>query len=122
MPADCVAQWPRHLSSGRLVEVLRTTDLTGRAHERPLVLLRTEPRRERRPAPSEARAGEKIVSIDGRERILRAGMLVIADGQRPVALAGVLGALAAIPVAGSLQVILVDWLRRRRGEEPAAAT
>src|SRR5205823_8247821 len=33
-------------------------------------------------------------------------------------LAGVLGALAAIPVAGSLQVILVDWLRRRRGEEP----
>jgi predicted PurR-regulated permease PerM len=37
-------------------------------------------------------------------------------------LAGVLGALAAIPVAGSLQVILVDWLRQRRGEEPAAAT
>ena len=30
--------------------------------------------------------------------------------------------LAAIPVAGSLQVILVDWLQRRRGEEPAAAT
>src|SRR5258706_11191614 len=39
----------------------------------------------------EARAGEKIVSIDGRERILRPGMLVIADGQRPVALAGVMG-------------------------------
>ncbi|MEN3313074.1 MAG: hypothetical protein V7645_2403 [Actinomycetota bacterium] len=37
-------------------------------------------------------------------------------------LAGVLGALAAIPVAGSLQVILVDWLRHRRGEEPAGAT
>ena len=37
-------------------------------------------------------------------------------------LAGVLGALAAIPVAGSLQVILADWLRQRRGEEPAAAT
>ena len=29
-------------------------------------------------------------------------------------LAGVLGALAAIPVAGTLQVILVDFLRRRR--------
>ncbi len=39
----------------------------------------------------EARAGEKMFSIDGRERILRAGMLVIADGQRPVALAGVMG-------------------------------
>jgi predicted PurR-regulated permease PerM len=37
-------------------------------------------------------------------------------------LAGILGALAAIPVVGSLQVILVDWLRQRRGEEPAAAT
>jgi predicted PurR-regulated permease PerM len=37
-------------------------------------------------------------------------------------LAGVLGALGAIPVAGSLQVILADWLRQRRGEEPAAAT
>src|SRR5204863_6061078 len=33
-------------------------------------------------------------------------------------LAGVLGALAAIPVAGSLQVVFVDWLRHRRGEEP----
>src|SRR5438876_2325932 len=37
-------------------------------------------------------------------------------------LAGVLGALAAIPVAGSLQVIFVDWLRHHRGEEPAGAT
>lgn len=32
-------------------------------------------------------------------------------------LAGVLGALAAIPVAGAIQVILVDWLRHRR-EQP----
>ena len=31
-------------------------------------------------------------------------------------LAGVLGALAAIPVAGSFQVVLVDWLRHRRAE------
>ncbi|MDX6415307.1 MAG: hypothetical protein QOH23_2717 [Gaiellaceae bacterium] len=38
------------------------------------------------------------------------------------ALAGVLGALAAIPVAGSLQVVFVDWLRHRQGEEPAGAT
>jgi predicted PurR-regulated permease PerM len=30
-------------------------------------------------------------------------------------LAGVLGALAAIPVAGTLQVIFLDWLRHRRG-------
>jgi predicted PurR-regulated permease PerM len=37
-------------------------------------------------------------------------------------LAGVLGALAAIPVSGTLQVIFLDWLRHRRGEAPAAAT
>ena len=37
-------------------------------------------------------------------------------------LAGVLGALAAIPVAGTLQVIFLDWLRARRGEQPAGAT
>jgi predicted PurR-regulated permease PerM len=34
-------------------------------------------------------------------------------------LAGVLGALAAIPVAGTLQVILLDWLRHRHGVVPA---
>jgi predicted PurR-regulated permease PerM len=37
-------------------------------------------------------------------------------------LAGVLGALAAIPVAGSLQVILREFLRGRRQEAPAAGT
>jgi predicted PurR-regulated permease PerM len=36
-------------------------------------------------------------------------------------LAGVLGALGAIPVAGSIQVFFLDWLRHRRGEAPAAA-
>ena len=29
-------------------------------------------------------------------------------------LAGVIGALGAIPVAGSIQVIVVDWLEHRR--------
>jgi predicted PurR-regulated permease PerM len=30
--------------------------------------------------------------------------------------AGVLGALGAIPIAGTIQILLVDWLRHRRGE------
>jgi predicted PurR-regulated permease PerM len=36
-------------------------------------------------------------------------------------LAGVIGALGAIPVAGSIQVVVVDWLenRRRKLVEPA---
>ena len=37
-------------------------------------------------------------------------------------LAGVLGALAAIPVAGTIQVLLVDWLRHRRDQIAEAAT
>ena len=40
-------------------------------------------------------------------------------------LAGVIGALAAIPVAGSFQVIFVDWLQYRRarlGKGPGATT
>jgi predicted PurR-regulated permease PerM len=37
-------------------------------------------------------------------------------------LAGVLGALAAIPVAGTLQVIFVDWLRHRRAARPTPET
>jgi predicted PurR-regulated permease PerM len=31
-------------------------------------------------------------------------------------LAGILGALAAIPVAGSIQVLILDWLRHRRAK------
>jgi predicted PurR-regulated permease PerM len=37
-------------------------------------------------------------------------------------LAGVIGALAAIPVAGTLQVLLVDWLAHRRGRVVSPAT
>jgi predicted PurR-regulated permease PerM len=35
-------------------------------------------------------------------------------------LAGILGALGAIPVAGALQVLVVDWLQHRRGRAEVA--
>jgi predicted PurR-regulated permease PerM len=34
--------------------------------------------------------------------------------------AGILGALGAIPVAGAIQVILIDWQKHRKPHEPAA--
>jgi predicted PurR-regulated permease PerM len=37
-------------------------------------------------------------------------------------LAGVLGALGAIPVAGTIQVLIVDWLRLRRQQAVATST
>jgi hypothetical protein len=64
MPADCAAVWRHHLTAGSLVEVLRTTDLTRRRHERPLVLMRT--------ARSENERREASVSstVDPRSSIL----------------------------------------------------
>jgi phenylalanyl-tRNA synthetase beta chain len=38
-----------------------------------------------------ARTGERIVTLDGQKRELAAGMLVIADAERPIAVAGVMG-------------------------------
>jgi phenylalanyl-tRNA synthetase beta chain len=53
-----------------------------------------------------ARDGEKLVCLDGIERELAAGMLVIADAQRPVAIAGVIGGEATAVVAGTTDVLL----------------
>ena len=61
---------------------------------------------ERRIVVREARKGEKIVSIDGKERELTPGMLVIADARRPVAVAGVMGGKDSEVSAATRDVLL----------------
>ena len=58
----------------------------------------------------QARAGEKLVSIDGRERALGPEMLVIADANRAVALAGVMGGIDS-EVSGATKNILLESAR-----------
>jgi len=58
----------------------------------------------------EARLGEKITSLDGHERRLAAGMLVIADAERPVALAGVMGGIDS-EVSGATVNVLLESAR-----------
>ena len=57
-----------------------------------------------------ARAGEKLISIDGRERALLPNMLVIADAARPVALAGVMGGIDS-EVSGATKNVLLESAR-----------
>lgn len=53
-----------------------------------------------------AKKGEKLTSIDGRERELTDEMLVIADADKPVALAGVMGGLNSEVTEGTTTVLL----------------
>jgi hypothetical protein len=43
MPPEYAREWARHLKTGQLQEVLRSTDLPGSRSSHPLVLLRTLP-------------------------------------------------------------------------------
>jgi phenylalanyl-tRNA synthetase beta chain len=53
-----------------------------------------------------ARAGERITTLDGSDRALAAGMLVIADAARPVAIAGVMGGADTEVHAGTRDILL----------------
>lgn len=54
-----------------------------------------------------ARPGERLVTLDGEARVLDADMLVIADRERPQALAGVMGG-AASEVSSSTKTIALE--------------
>ena len=53
-----------------------------------------------------AKEGEKIVTIDGKERTLKSSMLVIADSKSPVAVAGVMGGYGSEVSAGTKDILL----------------
>ncbi|MFH1552028.1 MAG: phenylalanine--tRNA ligase subunit beta, partial [Candidatus Omnitrophota bacterium] len=55
----------------------------------------------------EAAKGEKIVTIDGVERVLEEGMLVIADSAGPVAIAGIMGGKDT-EVTGATKNVLLE--------------
>lgn len=63
------------------------------------------------PAPEitvrQARAGEEIVSLDGKERLLDPSMMLITSGGRPVAIAGVMGSLDS-EVDGKTKNLLLE--------------
>jgi phenylalanyl-tRNA synthetase beta chain len=50
--------------------------------------------------------GERLLCLDGIERELNSGMLVIADAQRPVAIAGVIGGDDTAVTAGTTDILL----------------
>ncbi len=53
-----------------------------------------------------AAPGEKITTLDGVERLLPEGALTIADGERPVAIAGIMGSLHSEVGAHTRRVVL----------------
>ena len=54
----------------------------------------------------QARDGEKIVTLDGKERELEAQMMLITSGDKPVAIAGVMGSLDSEVDAGTKNILL----------------
>jgi phenylalanyl-tRNA synthetase beta chain len=62
-----------------------------------------------------AKAGERLVTLDGKERTLNPEVLVIADQRRPVALAGVMGG-ADSEVSAATTTLLLEcaWFDPRR--------
>ncbi len=53
-----------------------------------------------------AKAGEKLVTLDGQERKLDASDLIIADSRKPIALAGVMGGQSSAVTAKTKRILL----------------
>ncbi len=70
----------------------------------------------------ETRSGERLVTLDGEDRELAAHMLVIADAERPVALAGIMGGAASEVTASTREVLIESaWFDPRSVRSTAKA-
>lgn len=67
-----------------------------------------------------AREGETLVTLDGVERKLKPGMLVIADAEKPVALAGVMGGAESEVTDATADILIESAHFDRRGVRVAA--
>ena len=54
----------------------------------------------------QARDGEKLVTLDGAERVLGAGTLCICDNEKPIAIAGIMGGAPTEITAGTTDILL----------------
>jgi phenylalanyl-tRNA synthetase beta chain len=103
-------QWmTRRLEAAGLRPINNIVDVTNYVmYElgQPLHAFDLDKLRDRRIVVRQARPGEVLRSIDGHERRLEPGMLVIADAVRPVALAGVMGGLDTEVSATTTNILL----------------
>ncbi|MBD3426965.1 MAG: phenylalanine--tRNA ligase subunit beta [Candidatus Omnitrophica bacterium] len=100
----------RHITSVGLREVNNIVDVTNfclMEQGQPLHAFDLDKLEGGRVIVREAAKGEKITTIDGEERELEKGMLVIADAKKPVAIAGVMGGKET-EVTESTKNILVE--------------
>ena len=70
----------------------------------------------------QAKAGERFTTLDGQERKLSPGMLLICDGERPVGLAGVMGGLNSEIEAGTSKILLEAAYFEPRSNRRTATT
>lgn len=61
-----------------------------------------------------AKDGEKIVTLDGKERVLNSRMLVIADAEKPVVIAGIMGGVDSGVSADTTDLVIESALFQRQ--------
>ncbi|HEY4027311.1 MAG TPA: phenylalanine--tRNA ligase subunit beta [Candidatus Dormibacteraeota bacterium] len=86
--------------------VVDVTNYVALEYGQPLHAFDLRTLRDRRIVVRRARAGERLLCLDGETRSLTPDMLVIADAERPVAIAGVIGGVETAVTEGTTDLLL----------------